>query len=72
MPHRPPSGLSTSLQKNTMPPPIIPAMAPAQVVRFQKREKSTSVPNVAPKPAHANDTSVKMMLFSSSAMTIPK
>lgn len=67
MPHRPPSGLSTSFQKNTMPP-----MAPARVVRFRNREKSTSGPNVAPKPAHANDTSVKMMLFSSSAMSIPK
>ena len=52
------------------PPPIIPAIAPGRLIRFQKSEKSIRGPNVAPKPAHANDTILNIALFSSSAITI--
>ena len=52
-------------------PPIMPAIAPALLVRFQKREKSISGPKVAPNPAHAKDTIWKITLFSSIAITIP-
>ena len=45
-------------------------MAPALVVRFQKRLKSISGPKVAPNPAQAKLTMVKMTLFSSRAMTM--
>ena len=43
-------------------------MAPARLMRFQNRENRTSGPKVAPKPAHAKETMVKITLFSSSAM----
>ena len=60
------------VQINTVAAPeSIPAMAPARVVRFQKSENSSSGPKVAPKPAQAKDTMVKITLFSSSAMMIP-
>ena len=72
MANTPPSLLITSFQRNTIPaPPTIPAIAPVLLVRFQNREKSISGPNVAPKPAHANDTIWKITLFSSRAIIIP-
>ncbi len=68
----PPIGFSMSFHTKTMPPPeSMPAKAPARFVRFQKREKRMMGPKVAPKPAHAKDTTLKMMLFSSSAMITP-
>ena len=61
----------TSFQTNTIIPPLsIPAIAPAFVVRFQKSEKSISGPKVAPKPAQAKETSLKITLFSLSARII--
>ena len=55
---------------NTVAPPAsMPAMAPERVMRFQKRENSTSGPNVAPKPAQANETIVNITLFLSRAIT---
>ena len=50
-------------------PPTIPAIAPALVVLFQKREKSMMGPNVAPKPAQAKETILKITLSLSSAIT---
>jgi len=69
MAQAPPSGLRTSFQKKTIPPPVtIPAIAPALFSLFQKREKIISGPKVAPKPAQAKETIRKMMLFSSKAI----
>ena len=66
----PPSLLITSFQRNTMPaPPTMLAIAPALVVLFQKREKSMMGPKVAPKPAQAKETILKITLSLSSAMT---
>jgi len=48
----------------------MPAIAPARFMRFQKSESITRGPKVAPKPAQAKDTMVKIMLFSSSAIKI--
>jgi len=57
---------------NTILPPVsMPAIAPALVVLFQNNENSIIGPKVAPKPAHANDTTLKITLFSSNAMIIP-
>ena len=64
--------LSTSFQTNTLiPPASIPAMAPVRVVLFQKSEKSMIGPKVAPKPAHAKDTRVKITLSSFHAIITP-
>ena len=49
----------------------IPAIAPARVVRFQNSENSIIGPNVAPKPAHAKETTLKMTLSSSQAIAMP-
>ena len=48
----------------------MPAMAPARLIRFQKRLMSIRGPKVAPKPAQAKLTMVKMTLSSSMAMTM--
>ena len=67
----PPMGLIRRFQTNTItPPPIMPAMAPARLIRFQNRLKSISGPKVAPKPAQAKETMVKMTLSSSMAIKI--
>ena len=67
-----PMGLKTRFQMNTMAPPVImPAMAPALVVLFQNRENSIIGPKVAPNPAQAKETMLKITLFSSQAITIP-
>ena len=44
-------------------PANIPDNAPSFVILFQKSEKSIRRPNVAPKPAQANDTTVNITLF---------
>ena len=46
----------------------MPAIAPILVILFQNKEKSITGPNVAPKPAQAKETTVKMTLFSSKAI----
>ena len=38
-------------------PAIMPAIAPSLVERFQNSAASMTGPNVAPRPAHAKDTS---------------
>ena len=69
IPNTPPIGAIRNFQINTIElPPSIPAMAPAMLVLFQKREKSISGPKVAPKPAQAKDTMVNITLFSSRAI----
>ena len=68
----PPSLLMTRFHTNTITPPdTIPATAAVWVVRFQNREKSITGPKVAPKPAQAKLTMLKITLSSSRAMTIP-
>ena len=54
------------------PPDTIPAIAPGNVVRFQKREHIITGPNAAPNPAPANDTIPNTELFGSLAMTIQR
>ena len=43
-------------------PENIPAIAPHLLQRFQKSAKSIIGPNVAPKPAHAKETTRKIEL----------
>jgi hypothetical protein len=50
----------------------MPAIAPDLVTLFQNNENSIIGPNVAPKPAHANETIVKILLFSFKANIIAK
>ena len=50
--HTPPRGRTRYFQMNTIAPPeIIPASAPCQFERLQKRANNTTGPNTAPKPA---------------------
>ena len=54
---------------NTIAPPeIIPASAPCQFERLQKRANNTTGPNTAPKPAHAKETMPNTELFGSRAI----
>lgn len=72
IPNMPPMGLIRNFHMNTMLPPVsIPAIAPALVVLFQKSDKIMSGPNVAPKPAHAKDTTWNITLRSSKAIIMP-
>lgn len=65
----PPRGLISKFHTNTVTPPLnIPAIAPALVTLFQNRENKIIGPKVAPNPAQAKDTTVKMTLFSSIAI----
>ena len=67
--HAPPSGRTRYFHINTMhPPETIPASAPHFVVRVQKSENSTTGPNTAPNPAHANETIVNTELSGSLAI----
>ena len=69
--HAPPSLLIPYFQINTMDPPqIIPARAPCQLERLQKRARRTTGPNTAPKPAQAKDTMLNTELFGSRAMNM--
>src|SRR5574344_534329 len=52
------------------PPVINPAIAPCLFDRFQKSERSTTGPNEAPKPAHANETIWNTELSGSLAMNM--
>ena len=53
-----------NFQTNTdIRPANIPDNAPSFVILFQKSEKIIRGPNVAPKPAQANDTTVNITLF---------
>ena len=49
----------------------MPAMAPCLFVRRQYSANSVSGPKLAPKPAHAYDTTLKITEFSSHATKIP-
>ena len=65
-------GASRYFQMKTIAPPAtMPAMAPCFVVRFQNREKRTSGPKAAPKPAQAKDTMRKTELLGFQASRIP-
>ena len=65
----PPKATPSLLQIITLTPPvIIPAIAPFLVVLFQKSENNTIGPNVAPNPAHANETIVNTELSGSLAI----
>ena len=65
-PNNPPIGFKISFHMNTIiPPESMPAIAPSLVVLFQNNENMVIGPNVAPNPAQANDTIVKITLFSS-------
>ena len=67
----PPSLLIPYFQINTMDPPqIIPARAPCQLERLQKRARRTTGPNTAPKPAQAKDTMLNTELFGSRAINM--
>ena len=53
----PPNPDITYFQRNIIiPPEIIPDIAPYLLDLLQNNERRTTGPNVAPKPAHANDT----------------
>ena len=52
------------------PPQIIPARAPCQLERLQKRARRTTGPNTAPKPAQAKDTMLNTELFGSRAINM--
>ena len=53
----PPNPDITYFQRNIIiPPEIIPDIAPYLLALLQNNERRTTGPNVAPKPAHANDT----------------
>ena len=53
----PPSGAIRYFQQKTIrPPAIMPAMAPCRLDRRQNRAISMEGPKVAPKPAHAKET----------------
>ena len=67
--HTPPRGRTRYFQMNTIAPPeIIPASAPCQFERLQKRANNTTGPNTAPKPAHAKETMPNTELFGSRAI----
>lgn len=71
IPKMPPMGLISKFQMKTKLPPVsIPAIAPDLVTLFQKSEKRMIGPKVAPKPAHANDTTLNITLFSFNAIII--
>ena len=68
----PPMGAMAYFQMNTIAAPEnIPAIAPHLLQRFQYSENRTMGQKVAPKPAHANDTTRKMELVGSSANSTP-
>ena len=69
----PPRGAMAYFQMNTIAAPEnIPAIAPHLLQRFQNSENRTMGPKVAPKPAHAKDTTRKMELVGSSANRMPQ